>query len=71
MARDSRGAGGLSIADDHSREARPAACIRHASWSNRSWPKKASPPNTIIGTPQWPAARWSIWFCSTIGWEVP
>ena len=38
------------------RSRRPCCFRRQSNRSIRSWPKKGSPSNTMVGTPQWPAA---------------
>lgn len=37
---------------ENGRGSRPRCLIRQRSKSKRSWPKKGSPSNTIVGTPQ-------------------
>lgn len=44
------------VRSGHSRSERPAFSRRQSRTSSRSWPKKGSPSNTVVGTPQWPAA---------------
>ena len=51
-------------ARDHARAASPCCRRRHTRRARLSWPKKGSPWNTIVGTPQCPAASRSRWFWS-------